>query len=1168
MKFKFHLYVQKHRNRTYTVTVLPFYDVNSFGVNLTEIKSELAETIKERIQDMSPIRMQHLEFDPRIYLQKIQIEVRPVDRKKRNKRREKVKLLFSLLVKPQEDGQLYVTVPKLGAQGPSFYVYQASELQQQATIELTSWLDNMYLDQLLQYQYARSEALEVLEVEVALKKDKKRNQPRSDIPGFNDRDADRFWALHEIGINMTAQASEQRFRRAYRRDELVGQIIQVLMHTRNNSILLTGQSESGKTAIFQEVVRRIIRNDVPEELQNREVWLLAPDRVIAGAQYIGTWEERINDLVNECRKKQHILYVTDLTGLLEIGRWSKSDSNVAQALKPHIASGEVIMVGEVSPDRLVVGERLGADFINLFRRIEVPSMSEEESLAVLSNVARDLEQQYDVRIEPTATESATQLARRFLPYRAFPGKSIRLLEETVADRIRDDKEDAQAQSASPFRGSLLRRVYRKQLVKRRHVLESFSRNTGMPEFVINDRSRLDLDVVEQFFLERIHGQNQAMAEMVNLIATIKAGLNDPNQPLGTFLFIGPTGVGKTHMAKTLASYLFGNEDRLIRFDMSEYSDIDGVARLIGAFDKEGELTKQVRTQPFSVVLLDEFEKASPRIYDIFLQVLGEGRLTDSTGRTTFFHNTIVILTSNLGSSANNFGGFGFGKDKSIANDVVNASLVEHYRDQIERYFRPEFVNRLDQIIVFGQLHPDALREIAARELRHILNRDGITRRNLLVEIDDSIIDLVLEEGYSPQFGARPLKREIEKIIVTPLARQLAQYSADDRELLRIGVDRDHHRVQLKTVPIEEAVASVSVSTGIDGGDDQRVLMDIGQLVEGFAVLRRKLTDWMESDAMRQMTAQKTALLAATHSPNFWDHREDARRKLSRFHFMERITTKLDQLYERCEFLEDMALLINRERDLRYQSELVGEFQELQREVLYLEIEMQMGHLPHRHQSMLLINRVGQATLDSTTGAKDWIRQLAGMYLAWAELKDYDCDIYVLADHVGKSETRQFERLSSGNFNDLIKRLESHSSIQEIALCFEGSNVFGFLKGERGIHRQEGYELSGEELARVQVFAIPDGTDIHQWLKDYQNIKLDILQGRRPSPPQEKQTIVRSYSLSKHGTRFIRDMRTGIRTTRVKDVMEKGKLDEFILAILQKDHGKVVWEDRFPPTFPF
>ena len=346
MKFKFHLYVQKHQNQTYTVTPAPFYDLSTYGPNLEEVKTELAEAIKERIEGMPSPMLQHLEFDSGLTMRKVQVELRPMDRKKRKKRREQVQIVFSLLVKPDEDKQLVVTVPRLGDPPLMFYAYNWAELEETARTEVVSWLDDETLEDLQKYKHARSEFLDTLEVDAEVKKAKDR--ARDDFPPFFDRTPDNeFWALKEIGVSMTAQATEGRFRRAYHREDEVEAILQILMSPRHNSVLVTGPAESGKTAVVHEVIRRIANKDCEEALQDRQIWLITPDRIIAGAQFVGTWEERINNIVDECRKERHILYVPDLAGLLEVGRWSKSDANVAMALKPHIATGEVVIIGEV-----------------------------------------------------------------------------------------------------------------------------------------------------------------------------------------------------------------------------------------------------------------------------------------------------------------------------------------------------------------------------------------------------------------------------------------------------------------------------------------------------------------------------------------------------------------------------------------------------------------------------------------------------------------------------------------------------------------------------------------------------------------------------------------------------------------------------------------------------
>ncbi len=1147
MQFKFHLYVQRHHNRTYTVTPIPFFDMTTYGINLDEIKAELSEALQDRLNGMPPQFLHNIEYDEGLTLHKVHVEVRPLDRKTQKKRREQVRLLFSVLVKKDEESdQLIVTVPKAGLPPLSFYVYQWDELQQTASTELAHWLDGLALDQLLELQHARSETLETLEVEIQLRKPK---EVASSNP-FERRlgeEEQRFWALRETGINLTAQAAEGRFRKVYRRDEIVQEVMHTLAAGRHNSVLISGPSEAGKTAIMREVVRRIQREECDAALLNRQVWMLTPDRLIAGAQYIGTWEERLKDIVAECRQKQHILYVEDLPGLIEIGRWSKSDQNVAQALKPHIETGEVIVFGEASEERLRMGESLAPGFINLFRVIHLEPLSEDETMSVLGHAARDLEREMDIRLEPSAVEASVELTRRFLPYRSFPGKAIRLLESAAADMAKT-------------RTGFLRPV-----VRRDQVITTFAAQTGMPEFIITDTARLEPAEVEKYFQSRILGQEEAVQRMVDLVTTIKAGLNDPEKPLGTFMFIGPTGVGKTQMAKTLAGYLFGDEARLIRFDMSEYMGADGVARLIGAFNIEGELTRKVREQPFCVLLLDEFEKADPRIYDIFLQVLGEGRLTNAAGRTTYFHNAIIIMTSNLGSEQRAFRSPGFVQE--AGTNAADDALATHYRARIEDYFRPEFVNRIDQIVIFKQLTRQALRQIAARELGDILLRDGITRRNIVVEIDDSVIDLVLEKGYSPVYGARPLKREIERLVVAPMARALALRNPQDQTLFRIHAEGND--IALKAVPIDDAerMTTVALSSAMDVGSARRVKLDGPGLVEGFAELRRQLTDWDESETVAEMRTAKEELLKATGEPDFWDNGERARDAMTRFYFLDRLLRRLQQLMDRAEYLEDFAILINRERDARYQSELASDYEDLYRNVSYLNIELLTAHLPHRNQAMMLLTSLGTPSTSRQKPHDAWVRRLSEMYLRWAERKGYDRDLYLLTADEEAPGGGRFVHLTAGNFRALLKKYAQYGPTDEIAIFCQGANVFGFLKGERGVHKLLGKETMAEEHARVQVFAIPDGTKIEEWLADYQRIKADIAAGKRPPPPAEKHSVIRTYALDR-SDKYIRDMRTGVRLPNVKDVLEKGLLDEFILAYLKTEEAAIAWEDRFPPTFPF
>jgi protein subunit release factor A len=405
-----------------------------------------------------------------------------------------------------------------------------------------------------------------------------------------------------------------------------------------------------------------------------------------------------------------------------------------------------------------------------------------------------------------------------------------------------------------------------------------------------------------------------------------------------------------------------------------------------------------------------------------------------------------------------------------------------------------------------------------------------------------------------------------------MARELAQRSIQDTQLLRVSVERESGKLSLKNVPIDEARSGeeVEVRSAISESGVSRLRMNTAELVEGFAMLRRKLADWLESDAFQEMQVEKGELLTETQMPYFWDHPDDARQKLSRYYFLDRLVRRVRQLYDRAEYLEDFAVLVNRERHVRYQPDLAHDYAELYRNTSYLDIELRTAHLPHRNKAMLLLRPMGSVMphMRSSDPSKDWVRRLARVYLIWAERKGYDRDVYLLVKDETAPAGMSFQRLTATNFDELMTRFDKAEHSDEIAILLEGSNVFGFLKSERGLHRLE-KDQKADELVQVLVFAIPDGTNIDEWLSDYREIKVEIDEGIRQPPPQEKLSVVRIYSLDKgQGERFIRDTRTNLRTLQIKDVMDKGLLDDFILAYLEKEEGGTTWEDRFPPTFPY
>ena len=664
---------------------------------------------------------------------------------------------------------------------------------------------------------------------------------------------------------------------------------------------------------------------------------------------------------------------------------------------------------------------------------------------------------------------------------------------------------------------------------------------------MSDHLTLDPANVERHFGERLIGQPDAVQTVVDLVTVIKAGLNDPQKPLGCFFFVGPTGVGKTEMAKNLAEYLFGSRDRILRFDMSEYAEPFTVGKLIGAAhgDDEGELTKRIRLQPFSVVLLDEFEKAHPSIFDVMLQVLGEGRLTDAAGRTADFRNAIILMTSNLGASPREQ------RKPGLRADETHRSRDAHFREQVENFFRPEFVNRIDRVVVFQALERDAMRQIAARELAQLLERDGITRRNLLVEIAEPVMDLLLETGFSPLYGARPLKREIERQIIVPLARHLVAHRITGSQLIQIG--RDGQELQLSSTTLQAARQRVA---GEEGAVRK---MDSREMGEGLAGVRLRLHEWADSETAREMQSEYKKLLAATRRRNFTPYGTEAHKTWSRIYHLERLLKRLDQLKERAEYLEEFAALAQRERSHRYEPELAQSYAEIRRDADYLEIELLCAHLTESGQALLTIKPLGLTA--RTDAVKAWTLTLAGMYLRWARRKGYDFAVFVPNSHPEPPQSPPWAEVKGEDPAKLLKSLEALDSF-EVALSITGINVFGFLKGEAGTHkrlvRSEETEATAPfQAAEVTVESLDgDAKALETLIRAWEETQKQKAEGVKPK--NGGPDIIRLYA--PEGNRFARDLRTGVETTQVREVFE-GMLDEFILAYLKTEEAAAAWTEQ-------
>jgi ATP-dependent Clp protease ATP-binding subunit ClpC len=529
---------------------------------------------------------------------------------------------------------------------------------------------------------------------------------------------------------------------AWERAAEVAQLVRRIDVERAN-VLLVGESGVGKTTIVAEAARRLSRvgtNDETSGAKDYRMWLTSAARLIAGMQFLGQWEERCETIITELAQVEGVLSVESLLELVSVGGCGPADS-VAAFLLPYLQRGELRMIAEVTPAELDACRRVLPGLADVFQILAVPPFVGGRAVKVLREVAESLERGANFEVERGVPELVQRLFTRFQPYAVFPGRPVRFLR-------------AACEQVARARG---------KVVSADFALDQFARETGLPEVFLRDELPLRFDEVRAELERRVLAQPRACAAAAHLVTTFKAGLNDPNRPLGVLLFCGPTGVGKTALATALADFIFGRAEggrRLMRLDMSEFSAPWSAERLLTApGGGPSEFIKRMRQQPFTVVLLDEIEKAAAEVFDVFLNMFDEGRLTDRLGRVTNFRSAIIVMTSNLGATAS--GGMGFGGETAPS-----------YEAEVQKFFRPEFFNRLDLVVPFESLDEEAIRAITRKELDEIAGREGLTRLGLKVVWSEELVAHLSRAGFDRTFGARPLQRTIEREVIAPLAKFL------------------------------------------------------------------------------------------------------------------------------------------------------------------------------------------------------------------------------------------------------------------------------------------------------------------------------------------------------------------------------------------------------------
>ncbi len=623
--------------------------------------------------------------------------------------------------------------------------------------------------------------------------------------------------LNQYGSDLTKRATEGKLDPVIGRSTEIDRVIQILSRRTKNNPCLIGEPGVGKTAIAEGLAEKIVAGDVPETLKNKRVVSVDISSMVAGAKYRGDFEERIKKSLDEVRKAGDvILFIDEIHTIVGAGS-AEGAVDAANILKPLLARGEIQVIGATTTNEYRKYIEKDAALERRFSPVTVEEPSEEDAIKILEGLRDKYEAHHNVKITDDAIKAAVDLSIRYVNDRYLPDKAIDLIDEAASkvkmqsytkpdsirkleeeiEKVNKEKEEAIAtqnfEKAAKLRDK--QRTKKEKLeeeqakwkdgntknvitLNKENIAEVIARWTGIPAYKITETESDKLRHLEENLHKRVIGQNEAVSAVAKAIRRGRVGLTDPNRPTGSFLFLGPTGVGKTELAKALAEAMFGNEDAMIRIDMSEFMESHSVAKLIGSppgyvgYDEGGQLTEKVRRKPYSVILFDEMEKAHPDVMNMLLQILEDGRLTDSQGRTVNFKNTIIIMTSNVGAKLiTDKNKLGFANDKSTENEKQEyENIKKEVLAELKKQFRPEFINRIDDIIVFHKLNNEDINKIMEIMLKQVQKR--LELQNYKVEIDDSAKELIAKKGVDNNYGARPLRRSIQNMLEDKIAEAI------------------------------------------------------------------------------------------------------------------------------------------------------------------------------------------------------------------------------------------------------------------------------------------------------------------------------------------------------------------------------------------------------------
>ncbi|MCG2769852.1 MAG: ATP-dependent Clp protease ATP-binding subunit [Chloroflexota bacterium] len=654
--------------------------------------------------------------------------------------------------------------------------------------------------------------------------------------------------IEELGVNLTEQARRGELDPVIGREKEIERVIQILSRRTKNNPALIGEPGVGKTAIVEGIAQRIVLGDIPETLAKKRLVRLDVGSLVAGTMYRGQFEERLNRVIDEIKTTDTVLFIDELHMLVGAGS-AGSSVDAANILKPALARGELQCIGATTLKEYRKYIESDAALERRFQPIMIEESSVEETIEILKGIRSRYEEHHKLHITDEALHAAAHLAARYVTDRYLPDKAVDLVDE-AASRVRVFKamrpeglrkafrelqiiqrEKETAFGARKFEDAvdlrdreLLLQTQLQQLrlgwekireaeelkVTAEDIAEILSMWTGIPVARIQESESDRLLRMEDALHERIIGQDEAISTVAKAVRRARAGLKDPRRPIGSFIFLGPTGVGKTELAKALAAFMFGSEDALLQFDMSEFAERHTVARLVGAppgyvgYDEAGQLTEAIRRRPYSVICFDEIEKAHPETFNMLLQIMEDGRLSDAKGHLVDFKNTIVIMTSNVAADVLNREtslGFALTRDEARSEEVAYQHMKEKILVELKRAFRPEFLNRLDSIVVFRRLSKEQIRTIVDLHLNDLQER--LREHAITIRATEEGRELLAQEGYDPQFGARPLRRVFQRLVEDPLSEAILSREISDGDTVLIEQEDGQLKVQREERADEE-----------------------------------------------------------------------------------------------------------------------------------------------------------------------------------------------------------------------------------------------------------------------------------------------------------------------------------------------------------------------------